>query len=227
METGKTGKPALPAGRYFKYAIGEIVLVVIGILIALQINSWNEQRKQNTAEKEFIQGIKNDLLQDKQFIDLVLNRITPKIKAYNTLNNDSLILSSDKTKIDSLLQIYLNLGQRTFYPISGSYQAAISGNEINTYNNKQLIQPIIKLYNSTYERLIDNGKILDDRWSYLSKIYIHARRTGQYEVMDAIKFTTILDDFYFHFIQLEWYQNVLVKANIEIDGLLQNIDKTQ
>ncbi len=38
METGKTGK-------YFKYAIGEIILVVIGILIALQINNWNENRK--------------------------------------------------------------------------------------------------------------------------------------------------------------------------------------
>lgn len=32
-------------GKYFKYAIGEIVLVVIGILIALQINNWNESRK--------------------------------------------------------------------------------------------------------------------------------------------------------------------------------------
>ena len=40
MEKNKTGK-------YFKYAIGEIVLVVIGILIALQINNWNEQRKIN------------------------------------------------------------------------------------------------------------------------------------------------------------------------------------
>jgi hypothetical protein len=38
----KTGKPILSAGRYFKYAIGEIILVVIGILIALQINNWNE-----------------------------------------------------------------------------------------------------------------------------------------------------------------------------------------
>ncbi len=42
METGKTGK-------YFKYAIGEIVLVVIGILIALSINTWNENNK---SEKE-------------------------------------------------------------------------------------------------------------------------------------------------------------------------------
>lgn len=51
MENNKTGK-------YLKYAVGEIVLVVIGILIALQINNWNETRKQDKAEKEFITSVK-------------------------------------------------------------------------------------------------------------------------------------------------------------------------
>ena len=37
--------------KYFKYAIGEIILVVIGILIALQINNWNESRKSNQLEQ--------------------------------------------------------------------------------------------------------------------------------------------------------------------------------
>ncbi|MFK7783267.1 DUF6090 family protein, partial [Psychroserpens sp.] len=48
-------------GKYFKYAIGEIVLVVIGILIALQINNWNEQRKTRISEISYIQSIINDL----------------------------------------------------------------------------------------------------------------------------------------------------------------------
>jgi hypothetical protein len=39
--------------KYARYAIGEIVLVVIGILIALSINNWNEQRKNNDLEREF------------------------------------------------------------------------------------------------------------------------------------------------------------------------------
>lgn len=43
MEQNKTGKPALPAGRYLKYAIGEIVLGIIGILLALQVNEWNKK----------------------------------------------------------------------------------------------------------------------------------------------------------------------------------------
>lgn len=50
--------------KYFKYAIGEIILVVIGILIALQINNWNENRKSNKIEKDFLSNIYNDLVID-------------------------------------------------------------------------------------------------------------------------------------------------------------------
>ena len=51
-------------GKYFKYAIGEIILVVIGILIALSINNWNEQRKINIAEKEILTSIYNSIAND-------------------------------------------------------------------------------------------------------------------------------------------------------------------
>ncbi len=47
---------------YFKYAIGEIVLVVIGILIALSINNWNESRKQRAEEIETLKNIKSDFV---------------------------------------------------------------------------------------------------------------------------------------------------------------------
>ena len=54
MEKNKTGK-------YFKYAIGEIVLVVIGILIALQINNFNEQRKDSEKEQVVFKTTKRGL----------------------------------------------------------------------------------------------------------------------------------------------------------------------
>ena len=41
-------------GRYLKYAFGEVILVVIGILIALQINNWNDNRKDRIIEKEIL-----------------------------------------------------------------------------------------------------------------------------------------------------------------------------
>ena len=54
METGNTGK-------YFKYAIGEILLVMIGILLALQVNNWNENRKNSTIEQNTLMSLKSDL----------------------------------------------------------------------------------------------------------------------------------------------------------------------
>ena len=57
LSEGKTGK-------YFKYAIGEIVLVVIGILIALQINNWNENTKKETLKDEYKIALINDYTKD-------------------------------------------------------------------------------------------------------------------------------------------------------------------
>lgn len=51
-------------GNYIKYAIGEIMLVVIGILIALQVNTWNEQRKTNLLEVSYYESLLQDLRTD-------------------------------------------------------------------------------------------------------------------------------------------------------------------
>lgn len=62
-------------GNYLKYAIGEIILVVIGILIALSINNWNEQRKVRINESELHSRILKDLQVDEK-------RINEHIKYY-------------------------------------------------------------------------------------------------------------------------------------------------
>jgi len=50
--------------RYFKYAFGEVFLVVIGILIALQINNWNENRKLQNKEKTLLREMQSNLYED-------------------------------------------------------------------------------------------------------------------------------------------------------------------
>lgn len=65
-------------GKYFKYAIGEILLVVIGILIALQINTWNQNRLNKKEAKSIIASIHEDLVKDT----LLLHN---KIKSYENL----------------------------------------------------------------------------------------------------------------------------------------------
>lgn len=211
--------------RYMLYAIGEILLVVIGILIALQINNWNESRKHQIAEKEFLAGIKNDLIDDRISIEFVLNKIEPKTDAFRQLNNEfELNITDERKDIDTLLSNYLFVGNHTFYPISGSFQSAIAGNEINTYENIAIIRSIIKLYQSTYPRLIENGQILDKRWDNLSEKYSRERRLGRFELTNNSEFSRILDDIHFHFLQLQWYQNTLINSIEEIDHIIELIE---
>ena len=54
--------------RYMRYAFGEVVLVVIGILIALQINNWNEIKKTESKIRNSLVALKSDLVQDTLLI---------------------------------------------------------------------------------------------------------------------------------------------------------------
>lgn len=90
METDKTTK-------YLKYAIGEIILVVVGILIALQINNWNEKRLQKQTLKNIYaiiaEDLKNDIadinviLENKKEIEPVFNKILDGLMIKEDYNN--------------------------------------------------------------------------------------------------------------------------------------------
>ena len=69
--------------KYFKYATGEIVLVVIGFLIALQINNWNENRKDRIKEIHFLNNVKTDLKLDIAEIDNYIFKRNLRIELAN------------------------------------------------------------------------------------------------------------------------------------------------
>ena len=53
--------------KYMRYAIGEILLVVIGILIALQVNNWNEKKKIYKNEQIFLNDLKYEINSNKKY----------------------------------------------------------------------------------------------------------------------------------------------------------------
>jgi hypothetical protein len=126
----KTGKPTYRTGRYFKYAIGEIVLVVIGILIALQINNWNEKRKDLSKSKDYLVEFKNDLTTD-------VIRISKGIADMDTLiRADKWVLHKTEyaaTDIDSILLAMgddyhdIEINERTFNTIQNSGNSKLTG----------------------------------------------------------------------------------------------------
>ena len=72
------------ASQYLFYAIGEIVLVVIGILIALQINNWNELRKGSIAEDKYVNNLIQDLKNDLEFYNSRKAYLERNLSIYNT-----------------------------------------------------------------------------------------------------------------------------------------------
>jgi len=174
LSEGKTGK-------YLKYAIGEIVLVVIGILIALQINNWNEQTKLDAQE----QAILKELYQDFSYNELQLDSLQKYIRRAHRGNKGLLeILKQqdvdnwDDYKLDSTtrdsLDHYLDLSGHfwTFNPKNGTVNAIINSSSLDLIKNDSLRRAIISWNDVVDDYLEDEHeyeKLNDDflKWTRL------------------------------------------------------------
>ncbi len=116
------------SGKYFKYALGEIILVVIGILIALQINNFNEVRKTRTKEVAYLKNIGNDLqlsiLELEEFIKNRNAQISSANKLIENFNGEPV----DDWNIFNKNIVSIHTWQR-FFLIDNTFQELIySGN---------------------------------------------------------------------------------------------------
>ena len=163
-------------GKYFKYAIGEIVLVVIGILIALQINNWNEQRKESKLEFEMLNGLSNDLANNKMKIISMISRDSLIIAGNQHLLN--LLKDNNSDFNDSLQFNFGNINRYdVFFPQSMAYES-LKSKGFHTLRNDSLRTNIIELYDEIY---FINSHIHELK----GKIYI-----GSIEMMNKRLFTT-------------------------------------
>tara|TARA_B100001564_G_scaffold297862_1_gene263758 strand:- start:298 stop:975 length:678 start_codon:yes stop_codon:yes gene_type:complete len=101
-------------GSYYKYAFGEIILLVLGILIALSINNWNEERKNNLIEKKLILNIIKDLRLDSIYISQSLI----EVNAQKQVVDDIISMSLKKKNIEDYSSIGLLRYSSDFRPIT-------------------------------------------------------------------------------------------------------------
>ena len=117
--------------KYLIYAIGEIILVVIGILIALQINNWNEHKK---LKKEYIsdlKAIKENLEKDALTITTNINNGNRIVQEFQErLNSGSFIVEGNS--------ILMGLGEPSLFLDNSSYNNAKSKNTLDLIQNDSL-----------------------------------------------------------------------------------------
>jgi hypothetical protein len=133
-------------GNYFKYAIGEIFLVVIGILIAISINSWNEDRRLDNLEKEYycrlLEDAQQDLEQINQFIAVSQDRLAASNKAVRLLQKENAKKVAVGEQLgQAILAIYSD-----FTPNNSAFEDLKSGANLNIIKDKNSIKTLNNYY---------------------------------------------------------------------------------
>ena len=181
--------------RYFKYAIGEILLVVIGIIIALQLNNWNEQRKLEIEEFKLLRNLQLEIQNDLALIEnsKQIHSTTPAAidRIMNHLEND--LPYEDDLKYD------FHKTTRLWGPtINASVYQTLKSKGFDLISNDGLSQDIISYYSymeNNYDRNINlyvgfvseaNSSIISYRFEALWLAdYDTYRKTQAYDDLQA------------------------------------------
>jgi hypothetical protein len=205
-------------GNYLKYAIGEIFLVVIGILIALSINNWNEANKNAKREHAFLTNLQQDLSSDS----LRLKEIKDKLKiavSYKRVFESQ--MKGNVTDPDSLNAHFLKQYNLLidFVPNSTTIDE-LSNNGLNLISSPSLRRQIVTLYN-TYDDLILKLKIGQEKGqsvlNYVSQKVENINSPSPDEIQNLLK-----DKFYVN----QTYMNFLATQLKDADQALQQCEET-
>jgi hypothetical protein len=208
--------------KYFKYAIGEILLVVIGIIIALQINNWNETRKEGIEESAILQNLHDEFSENKKLLETTQKGTTStKLAGFEIMS----LIGKPKTVInqhntDSLL--FLMLEYDSFRPSENTINDLIQSGRLKLLKNKKLKvllyqwQSDLKNLDVSFKRV--ELKIDDELVPYLSKKYSlkdidkygalnwkesTSLEINKFEIFNEIEFENITDDYLYRIISAE------------------------
>lgn len=130
--------------KYLRYAIGEIVLVVIGILIALSIDNWNDNRHDREAEKNYYRNLRQELQDDRRNIEgqIMFNAAYAAQYQYGM----ELINLNDRSQKDSLSTIAVNLVNYSDFDRRGNiYETTVNSGDIKLLRNDEIIERLRQL----------------------------------------------------------------------------------
>ena len=158
--------------KYMRYAIGEILLVVVGILIALYINNWNEQRKERAYELEMLEELVKSMKKDKDYLGMLKRRNTVKEKGLQDMH--AMIASGKRYPDSLLLQTYNNLTNRFMFIYNTGVYESIKSTGMDKISNDSVRAGLIDLFESqipTISRIMHYFQ--DDQYSNQDIIGLH------------------------------------------------------
>lgn len=207
--------------RYLAYAIGEIVLVVIGILIALQVNNWNEQRKAKARERELLEFALENIRTDSLSLDSIMSR-TDKILV---VHQNLILLSENKLHQEEVGNLDLvrasepnllilkknnpnlpnEVKNQELKKMLLDHYLAIDWIEFTILNHNEVIEGIVRPFLAE-KKLLNYGGHLEN---------------------DKTKFDLIQDERFFEEFKKEELQQVLFESGVKLRIMRENVERIQ
>ena len=137
--------------KYLLYAIGEILLVMIGISLAFQLDNWNENRVKQDAEIRFYENIKEQIIDDKKLIAGQKEYNNHYLTQFKYANE--IIETNDRSKLDTLGMLVRNFSKYSDFDKQGNiYETMVNSGQIKLLHNHKIvngIRELEELYNYT------------------------------------------------------------------------------
>jgi len=182
--------------NYLKYAIGEIVLVVFGILIALSINNWNEHKRETEQITKILTEVRNNLVTDS----LVIARVYKN--SFKDVNIQKKLIKrlNDKQPLDSSVNVSLGhvMLRRNIILVSNGYDL-LKKIGVEKIEDLKLRHALITYYEYTVARIY--GETNDDDGEFLNVLLPYVRHNftdwsfGEYGIPNDYK--KLKNDSYF------------------------------
>lgn len=161
-------------GKYLKYAIGEIILVIIGILMALQINNWNIESNNKTIEKQLLISLQKDFTETKDDIQTTIKRQSGVVNLSKTLTQHFITKNIELSK-DSIYKM-ISSGAQSFWriePTIGTYQSMLGSGDSKLITSQVLVQKMTSFYGEISYGFEDHAICMDIIMSIINDLGNH------------------------------------------------------
>ncbi|GLU43020.1 DUF6090 family protein [Allomuricauda sp. NBRC 101325] len=131
--------------KYLLYAIGEIVLVVIGILLALQINTWNQEKNNKKEEQFYLRKLQTNLVQDTVHLSTRTRQLSYTLDSLNSLEAQLRDENLKEFKNENMFYGLITLFR--IQPQTSTFDNLISTGKLELISNQSIVDSLFNYYN--------------------------------------------------------------------------------
>jgi len=224
-------------GKYFKYAIGEIILVMIGILLALQVNNWNENRLAKLEEKSILSNLNQEFLQNKEALK---NDLKVSDEAYQSGLIIMDLIGKSRTELESINTdsiLYKTVEYNSFNPSENALSDLLQSGRLQILQNEKL-KDLLYQWTRILKRTVENfegfdNKIENDVLTYLTTHHSlkdidyygtlkwkskSVLKIDKLKIFEDIEYENLMDDALYRLLN---YLDNLKEAQAIIDNIIQ------